>query len=60
MKKEVEYITTYHWTSNLTCLSPEEIVEKFGALIFCTDDEYKLWCRYNMGGNEKIHFGNES
>ena len=61
MKKETEDIITYTLnTASLTCISPEEILEKFGAMIFCTDEEYKLWCRENMGGNEKIHFGNES
>ena len=56
MKKETEDIITYTLnTASLTCISPEEILEKFGAMIFCTDEEYNLWCRENMGGNEKIH-----
>ena len=57
MKKETEDIITYTLnTASLTCISPEEILEKFGAMIFCTDEEYNLWCRENMGGSEKIHF----
>ena len=57
MKKETEDIITYTFSaSSLTCISPEEILEKFGAMIFCTDEEYNLWCRENMGGSEKIHF----
>lgn len=57
MKKETEDIITYTFSaSSLTCISAEEIVEKFGAMIFYTDRDYILWCRKNMGGNEKIHF----
>ena len=57
MKKETEDIITYTLNAPiLTCISSEEIVEKFGATIFYTDRDYILWCRKNMGGNEKIHF----
>ena len=57
MKKKNEDSITYQLTSShLTCISPEEILEKFGAMIFCTDEEYNLWCRENIGGSEKIHF----
>lgn len=56
MKKETEDIITYTLNAPiLTSFSHEEIVEKFGKLFFCTDDEYNSWCRLYMGDNEGIH-----
>lgn len=56
MKKVSEDIITYTFSaSSLTCISAEEIYEKFGTMFFYNDKQYELWCRRNMGGNESIH-----
>ena len=56
MEEKNEDLITYTFSaSSLTCISAEEIVEKFGAMIFYTDRDYILWCRKNMGGNNRIN-----
>lgn len=54
-KSDAKYYGTY-LGSEIVRLSPEEIIHKFGSLIFFSnDEEYKLWCREKIGGDAGIH-----